>query len=180
MLLTAAVSAQQGAPVPVDQEISLTEVLKLVDPRHAGLEDFAAAMAVNDLPRAQQALIKHFAERTKPVIPPASFPGVGEGNSTIVLGNASPEQAEQWLKHTFTESNNDLGKLETYDLGPELRWTQNPSKALSWVLYLNQLNHLNSRAASLLRRALPGYARRMGGDHGQDAAGHGLADHAGG
>lgn len=146
-VLAASMSAAQPPPVvPVDQEISLAEVLGLVNPAHPGLQAFSAAMQANDLPRAQALLIEHFAARTKPAIPAAQAPGIGEGNSMCVLGKASPDKAEQWLKHVFTLRNNDVGKVETFQLGPEIRWMDNPSEALSWILYLNQLNHLNSLA----------------------------------
>jgi hypothetical protein len=146
VLCSLAVPAHAAPPVPVDQEITLAEVLALVNARHPNLDAFAAAMQAKDPAAAQQALIEHFARRTTPVLPPASFPGIGEGNSMAVLGKASPEQAAQWLGHTFTLSNNDIGKQETYDLGPQIQWLKNPSEALSWILYLNQLNHLNSLA----------------------------------
>jgi len=140
------VFAQTPAVVPVDQEISLADVLRLVDPQYPGLQDFAAAMAANDLPRAQQLLIQHFAVRTKPVIPPATAPGVSEDMSICRLTKASPAQAEAWLKHVFTESNNDVGKMETFDLGLDIQWMRNPSQAPSWLAYVNQLRHLNSLA----------------------------------
>ncbi|MHB8993640.1 MAG: heparinase II/III domain-containing protein [Armatimonadota bacterium] len=146
VLYCLAVSAQAAPLVPVDQEITQAEVLALVDARHPELKAFAAAIVAKDAPAAQQALIEHFARRTTPVLPPASFPGIGEGNSMAVLGKASPEQAAKWLGHTFTLSNNDIGKQETYDLGPQIQWLKNPSEALSWILYLNQLNYLNSLA----------------------------------
>lgn len=144
VVLAPTLTLAQPKLVPVDQEIPLAEVLRLVDPAYPGLQAVTAATAAGDLAAAQQALLKHFASREKPVLPPATFPGVGEGNSMCVAGKASPEQAAVWLKHTFTLSNNDLGKQETYDLGPQIQWLKNPSEALSWVLYLNQLNHLAS------------------------------------
>lgn len=146
MLCFAAFPTHAAPLVPVDQEITQAEVLALVDTHHPDLKAFAAAMQANDLQAAQQELIRHFARRTSPVIPPVSFPGIGESNSMSVLGEASPEQAALWLKHIFTLSNNDIGKQETYDLGPQIQWLNNPSQALSWILYLNQLNHLNSLA----------------------------------
>lgn len=139
-------AAQPRPLVPVDQEMSLAEVLRLVDAQRSGLQDCAAAVQANDLPRAQQLLMRHFATRTRPVIPPAQAPGVGEGNSMCVAGKAGREQAETWLKHVFTLSNNDVGKQETTDLGPDIQWLKNPSESLSWILYLNQLNHLNALA----------------------------------
>lgn len=144
LLAVSAVCAQD--PVPVDREISRTAVLRLVDANYPGLEGFGAALAAGEEAKAQGLLIQHFATRTRPVIPPAIFPGLGEGNSSTILGKASPETAAQWLKHVFTLSNNDIGKMETFDLGPEIQWTRNPSAALSWILYLNQLNHLNGLA----------------------------------
>ncbi|MEN6645151.1 MAG: alginate lyase family protein [Armatimonadia bacterium] len=135
---------QQTPLVTVDQEITLNEVLALVRADYPGLEGVSAARQAGDLARAQQLLIQHFATRTKPVIPPATAPGIGEGNSTCMQSKTSPEQAEKWLKHEFTLSNNDAGKQETYEMGPEIQWTKNPSAALSWILYLNQLNHLNA------------------------------------
>lgn len=147
LVLAATVSlAHPTAVVPVDQEISLADVLGVVNPAFPGLQAFSAAMQANDLPRAQVLLVEHFATRTKPAIPAAKAPGIGEGNSTCVLGKASADQADQWLKHVFSLRNNDVGKVETFELGPEIKWMDNPSEALSWILYLNQLNHLNSLA----------------------------------
>ena len=146
LMVTTMALAQPRPLVPVDQEVSREEVLRLVDAKRPGLEPFAAAMQANDLPRAQGLLVQHFATRSKPVIPPAQAPGISEGNSMCVLGKTSPEQADKWLKHVFTIANNDLGKSETYDLGPDIPWLKNPSPALSWILYLNQLNHLNALA----------------------------------
>lgn len=142
LLVACAALAQEF--VPVDDEIGDEEVLRLVDASRPGLEGFTAAMGQGDLTRAQELLVAHFTQRVQPVIPLAAAPGVGEGNSTCVQGKTSPEQADTWLRHRFTLSNNDAGKTETYDLGPEIQWTTNPSSALSWILYLNQLNHLNS------------------------------------
>ncbi len=132
---------------PVDQALTDEQVLRLIDTSYPGLEDFAAAMQANDLKRAHELLVRHFTTREKPVLPEAKFPGLSEGNSMIVLRAASKEVAEEkLLKHIFSQSNNDVGKTETYDLGPQIKWMENPSKALSWILYLNQLNVVNSLA----------------------------------
>ncbi|NSW56942.1 MAG: alginate lyase family protein [Armatimonadetes bacterium] len=143
-LLLVACAALAQDIIPVDDEVSDQEVLRLVDVSRPGLEEFAAAMGEGHLARAQELLVAHFAGRAQPVIPPAMAPGVGEGNSMCVQAKASPEQAETWLRHVFTLSNNDTGKMETYDLGPQIQWMSNPSSAVSWILYLNQMNHLNS------------------------------------
>jgi hypothetical protein len=146
----------------VDQEITQAEVLALVDVNRPELQEFAAAMQAQNPEAARQALINHFARRTTPVIPPASFPGIGPGNSTAVLSKTTPEQAALWLKHVFTLSNNDIGKQETYDLGPQIQWLKNPSQALSWILYLNQLNHLNSLAGLYRENRDEALAREIG------------------
>ncbi len=143
------VLAQGEGAVPVDQEISAEEVLRLVHAAHPGLEQFAAAMAAGDLAEAQELLVAHFANRQEPVVPPTRFPGVSEGNSMVMLPGSGMDRTiadEQWLRHVFTERNNDLGTLETYDLGAEINWLHTPSAAFSWGLYLNQLNIISKLA----------------------------------
>jgi hypothetical protein len=146
--------AQERDPRCVDQEIALTEVLAQVDARRPELAAVVAAAQKGDSAAAQALLARHFAVRTRPVLPPASFPGVGEGNSMTVIGSGMDRQKadETWMRHIFTLSNNDAGVLETYDLGAQIDWLRNPSQALSWILYLNQLNHL-AGLAGLYRSA---------------------------
>ena len=155
--------AQQPELVPVDEEVSDEEVLRLVDTTYPGLEQFTAAMAAGDQARATELLVAHFASREQPVLPPTSFPGLGSGNSTCVLGGASQATVdEQWMKHIFAQSNNDIGKSETFDLGPEIRWMESPSKALSWTIYLNQLNIVNSVAGLYKQTGDEKYAAKAG------------------
>lgn len=155
--------AQQPELVPVDEEISDEAVLQLVDTAYPGLEQFSAAMAAGDRARATQLLVAHFASREKPVLPPSSFPGLGVGNSTCILGGAPQATVdEQWMKHVFAQSNNDIGKSETFDLGPEIRWMESPSKALSWTIYLNQLNIVNSVAGLYKQTGDEKYAAKAG------------------
>ena len=155
--------AQQPELVPVDEEISDEEVLQLVNTAHPGLEQFSAAMAAGDRGRATELLVAHFASREKPVLPPSSFPGLGSGNSTCILGGASQATVdEQWMKHVFTQSNNDIGKSETFDLGHEIRWMESPSKALSWTIYQNQLNVVNSVAGLYKQTGDEKYAAKAG------------------
>ncbi len=150
-LLIAAVLVCSGLPTlaqepehpPVDQELPDEELLRLVRLDYPGLEDFAAAMQANDLKRAQQLLVKHFATREKPYVPEAKFPGVSEGNSMVRLRRVSKEYADdKILKHIFSYSNNDKGVVETYQLDPAIKWIENPSECFTWNLYLNQLNML--------------------------------------
>jgi heparan-sulfate lyase len=160
--LAVPVLAQETEWVTVEQELSLRDVLELVDVNRPGLEQFARAMADDDLAAAQRLLIEYFATRTNVVIPPPEFPGIGFSNSMMVLGTTTPEQADEWLKHVFTMSNNDAGTRETYDLGPEIKWADNPSEASSWALYLNQLNHLNRLAGLYSETGDERYALEVG------------------
>ncbi len=150
LALAATGAAAQAAQVtPVDEEISAEEVLRLVDPDYPGLEAFATAMQAGEFERAQALLAEHFATRERPVAPEPSFPGIGGGNSMIVLQGSGANAAtadEKWLKHVFTDRNNDRGTVETYDLGPEINWLHTPSPAFSWGLYLNQLNIVSKLA----------------------------------
>lgn len=164
LLLTVALVWAQDY-VPVDQEISDEEVLRLVDTSYPGLDKFAEAMGEGDLTRAHQLLVEHFATRTRPVLPPAEFPGVGEGNSMIVLrGSAAGKQTadEKWLKHVFTIPNNDIGKVETFQLGPVIQWMESPSKALNWTGYLNQLNIISKLTGVYQGTGEEKYAREAG------------------
>ena len=79
MAMTTSVSAQERAVVPVDKEIGDEEVLRLVDAQYPGLQDFAAAMKAGDLARARELLARHFAARTRPVVPPPSSPASAKG-----------------------------------------------------------------------------------------------------
>ncbi len=145
LLICAAVTsaAEEGDYPPVDQELPDEEVLRLVRPGYPGLEDFSAAIQANELKRAQELLVKHFATREKPFVPEAKFPGISEGNSMVKLRRCSKERAdEKILKHIFSQSNNDKGVSETYQLDPVIKWIENPSECLTWNLYLNQLNML--------------------------------------
>lgn len=131
--------------VPVDQEISLEEVLRLVDPGHPAMREVVAARDAGNLTRARDLLARHMAARERPVVPPTRFPGLGPGNSTLILPGSAADRArvdQTTMRHRFTLRNNDAGTVETYDLGPRIEWMKNPGKALSWILYLNQLNHL--------------------------------------
>ncbi len=139
--------AQDADYPPVDKELPDEEVLRLVRPDYPGLQDFAAAIAANDLPKAHRLLVEHFATREKPFVPEAKFPGISEGNSMIKLRHVSKQIAdEKWLKHIFTQSNNDKGVVETYQLDPVIKWMENPSECRTWILYLNQLNVVNALA----------------------------------
>ena len=142
-VLALPLDGQQAKHIPVDREIGDEEVLRLVNRRCPGLEDFAAAMEAGDLTKARLLLVKHFATRRKPVVPPAAFPGAGAGNSMMMLPTTGRDKVRAdatWMKHIFTLSNNDVGKRETYALGPQIDWLHSPSKGFSWGLYLNQLN----------------------------------------
>jgi len=128
---------------PVDVELSDAALLRLVDPVRPGLEEFAAAMAADDLERARVLLVEHFATRGKPFVPPVGFPGANEGNSmvTVKASGAQKERADgKWLKHLFTSRNNDKGVAETHQLGDPIDWYANPSECFTWMLYINQLN----------------------------------------
>ena len=135
--------AQEPEHPPVDQELPDEEVLRLVRPDYPGLADFDAAMKANDLTKAHELLAQHFATREKPFVPEAKFPGISEGNSMVKLRRCSKERAdEKILKHIFSQSNNDKGVSETYQLDPVIKWIENPSEGFTWNLYLNQLNML--------------------------------------
>jgi hypothetical protein len=141
------VTAQEPEYPPVDKELPDEEVLRLVVPGYPGLADFDAAMKANDLTRAQELLVKHFATREKPFVPEAKFPGISEGNSMVKLRRCSKEKAdEKILKHIFTQSNNYKGVSETYQLDPVIQWIKNPSEGFTWSLYLNPLNVLTQLA----------------------------------
>ncbi|NLF17672.1 MAG: hypothetical protein GX595_10500 [Lentisphaerae bacterium] len=144
MLTALATAAQPTAVVPVDEEISVGEVLRLVDTAQPALAGVGEAIQAGRQDEAVARLAEHFARRTTPVLPPAVFPGVGEGNSmTVIRPRDDRQQADTtWMRHRFSLRNNDAGTVETYDLGESFEWMHNPSEALSWVLYLNQLNHL--------------------------------------
>ena len=151
ILMAAAAGAAESErpPIPVDREVTDHAVLRLVDTERPGLASYGDALAANDFDRARRLLVEHFATRKTPVLPPSSFPGLGRGNSTLVLkaGKADRTTAdEHWMKHVFSLRNNDAGTIETFDLGPEIHWLENPSKALSWNLYLNQLNVVSQLA----------------------------------
>ena len=133
------------AHLPVDQDVSLEEVLRLVDPGHPALREVVVARDAGNLTRARDLLARHMAAREKPAVPPTRFPGLGPGNSTLVLPGRAADRGrvdQTTMRHRFTLRNNDAGTVETYDLGPRIDWMKNPSKAPSWILYLNQLNHL--------------------------------------
>ena len=151
--------------VTVDQELSTEAVLALVDTRYPGLEALAEALAAGDDEAAKIALARHFATRDKPVVPEPRFPGVGESNSMVVArADAGRKQVadEQWLKHVFTLANNDEGTQETFDLGPEIDWLHNPSEALSWSIYLNQLNVVAHLAGLYAATSEEKYAQEAG------------------
>ena len=154
------------ARVPVDAELDTQAVLRLVDPQYPGLREVAAAVEAGDMERAQGLLARHFAAREQPVVPPPALSGVGEGNSTAVIraGHDRAAADATLMKHVFTLSNNDAGKQETYDLGAEIQWTRNPSKALSWILYLNQLNHLATLAGVYRDTGDERYVREIGAE----------------
>lgn len=164
MIIASAGLAQERDPQPVDREIPRQEVLRLVNGRDPALAPVAAALQVGDLDNAQALLVRHFATRAQPVLPPAAFPGVGEGNSMTVIGRPADRQSadETWMRHVFTLRNNDAGVLETYDLGAQIDWLRNPSQALSWGLYLNQLNHLASLAGLYRATQDEKYANEVG------------------
>ncbi len=168
MLLAATIASlvcADGELVPVDQEISAEQVLRLVDPEYPGLAAFAKAMQAGDLQTAHALLVEHFAGRESPTVPPAEFPGVGEGNSMIVIKASGASQAtadEKWLKHIFTNSNNDVGKMETHELGPEIDWLDSPSTGFSWGLYLNQLNIVSKLAGVYRDTGDEKYATEVG------------------
>jgi hypothetical protein len=133
---------------PTNEAISDEEVLRPVNPAYPGLKDFAAAMKANDLAGAHRLLVKHFATRQKPFVPASRFPFT-DGNSSMVLkhkdfsiGKHKKLADDEWLKHIFTEFNYSAGKMETYDLGTDIRWNENRSTSMDWHLYLNQLNFL--------------------------------------
>jgi hypothetical protein len=131
-ILLGIAQAQGPELIPVDEEITDLQVLQLVDTDYPGLEQFAAAMQAGDQQKATALLIDHFVSRDKPVLPESNFPGLGDGNSTCVLRMVSKAQAdEKWMKHIFSISNNDIGKSETYELGPEIKWMESPSEAKS-------------------------------------------------
>jgi hypothetical protein len=137
------IAAQDSEHPPVDRELPDEEVLRLVRPAYPGLADFDAAMKANDLTKAHQLLVEHFTTREKPFVPEAEFPGISEGNSMVQLKSTTTEYAdEKILKHIFTQSNNDKGVAETYQLDPVIKWIENPSESFTWNLYLNQLNML--------------------------------------
>ena len=149
LALFTAASAQERDYTPVDKQISAEGVLRLVNTAYPGLEQFAAAMHAGDLARAQATLIEHFATRQKPTVPPVKFPHAGTGNSMLVLRGSAADKAtadSKWLKHIFTQMNNDIGKPETFQLGTEIRWMDSPSKSLNFTGYLNQLNIISRLA----------------------------------
>ncbi len=120
--------------MPVDQEISLEEVLRLVDPGHPAMREVVAARDAGNLTRARDLLARHMAARERPVVPPTRFPGLGPGNSTLILPGSAADRArvdQTTMRHRFTLRNNDAGTVETYDLGPRIEWMKNPGKALS-------------------------------------------------
>jgi len=164
VMIASAGLAQERDPQPVDREIPRQEVLRLVNGRDPALAPIAAAVQAGDLDGAQALLMRHFASRTRPVLPPAEFPGVGEGNSMTVIGRPADRQTadETWMRHVFTLRNNDAGVAETYDLGAQIDWLRNPSQALSWGLYLNQLNHLAALAGLYRATQDERYAAEVG------------------
>ncbi len=165
MSLPAAYAGAAETFVTVDQELSTESVLALVDTGFEGLETVARALAAGDDEAAKIALAQHFATREQPVVPEPRFPGVGESNSMIVArADAGRKQVadEQWLKHVFTLANNDEGTQETFDLGPEIDWLHNPSEALSWSIYLNQLNVVAHLAGLYAATSEEKYAQEAG------------------
>ncbi|MCK5805078.1 MAG: alginate lyase family protein, partial [Lentisphaeria bacterium] len=132
------------------------------DAKRPGFEAYRQALDAGKLEAAQRLLVKHFATRTTPFLPAATFPGLSKGNSTLILkgGKSYRNTADSsWMKHVFTLSNNDAGKKETFDLGPEIHWLENPSKSLSWILYLNQLNVVSQLAGVYTGTREEAYAR---------------------
>ena len=162
MLLGTSFMLELLAALPVDRELADAVVLRLVDAERPGFESYRQALDDGKLEAAQRLLVKHFAARTTPILPPPTFPGLARGNSTLILkgGGADRTTADtSWMKHVFSLRNNDEGTVETFDLGPEIRWLENPSKSLSWNLYLNQLNVV-SQLAGVYRETLEeAYAR---------------------
>lgn len=153
---------------PANEAISDEEVLELVNPAYPGLKDFAAAMKANDLAGAHRLLVKHFATRQKPFVPASRFPFV-DVNSALILqhhsfpiGKHKKVADDEWLKHIFTESNYNTGKMETYDLGADIRWNKNPSTSMYWHLYLNQLNFLAGLARVYKDTGDDKYAKGVG------------------
>ncbi len=167
LLLTVLVACAVGAQdyVPVDREISDEDVLRLVDSDYPGLEGVAMALDAGDVDGARAALVRHFATRERSVLPDAEFPGITEGNSMIVLRGsaADKERADQkWLNHIFSIPNNDIGKVETFQLAPVIRWMESPSKSLNWTGYLNQLNIISRLAGVYKGTGDEKYAKEAG------------------
>lgn len=156
---------QEPRRVPVDEEIRDEEALSLVKPDYPGLREVSEAVHAGDSAKAKALLARHFAVRKRPVVPPAEFPGVGEGNSVVRLRATGADRQladETWMRHIFTLSNNDIGKLETFDLGPKIEWMKSPSQSLSWTCYLNQLNVLGQLGGVYRDTRDEKYAKEIG------------------
>jgi hypothetical protein len=149
-ICSAGLAAEFADYTPVDRELSNQALLAAVDASTPGLKAFAEARRRGDLATAQALLVSHFRGRRTPVLPPVAFPGGHSGNSMVVLQGSKAHQAEadaKWLKHIYTSRNNDEGTTETHQLGDPIDWYDNPSKGLSWLLYINQLNLVSKLAA---------------------------------
>ncbi|MCK4623743.1 MAG: hypothetical protein KAV00_00390, partial [Phycisphaerae bacterium] len=153
---------------PTNEVISDEEVLKQINPAYPGLKDFTVAVKANDLAGAHRLLVKYFATRQKPFVPASRFPFT-DGDSGMALKHKflSIEKHkkladDEWLKHIFTELNYSAGKMETYDLGTDIRWNENPSTSTYWHLYLNQLNFLAGLARVYKDTGDDKYAKGVG------------------
>lgn len=163
-LACSAMSAEELCP-PVDEEFSDEEILRAVDASRPGLEDFAAAMEAGNFERATELLAVHFATRGKPFLPEAQHPAIAPGDSSMTLykGQVSRDTVDNmWLKHTFTYRNYYNSQMETYDLGPEIKWLYNPSDFYGWMAQLHQMNFIAQMAGIYQQTGDDKYAAEIG------------------
>ncbi|MEW6755356.1 MAG: alginate lyase family protein [Candidatus Latescibacterota bacterium] len=165
--------------------LSMTEadLFAALDPSVTGVSAAMSRFAAGDLPAARQELAAHMRRRQRPVFPEHRFPSVEtDAMALLYPGGPGPyasgaadsfasrplrtpgstATSDAILQHTFTCNNNTSGEAETYSLGPHIDWTENPSAARSWLLYLNQLNCLAVLAGDYQATGDDRYAAKVG------------------
>jgi hypothetical protein len=99
------------------------EFLDSVNGEYPGLEDFAAALAAEDLDGAKAALIQHMRTRETPVAPELSPDGSARGL----------ERAAEILDHIFRSAG-----CPPTQVGAQILWNEDPHDYRQWPIHLNR------------------------------------------